>query len=265
MLIKFHEVANIFPLDEEHLDELAEDIREKGQLVPIELLGGKIIDGRRRWLACQKAGVTPATLEIETDDPIAHVLSLNLQRRQLTVSQRAMVGDEAREMYEKAAVRRMSEGGKEAGRGHPKKGERNSSHPFRVPQSRDQIGAAVGVSGDSIDRARTVRKAGIPQVAEAVRAGKLSVNKAAPIAKLPTSEQKAVLEKALQPRSRSPSNRKRQPATTKAPVEKGKKNGVGVRRANEAINALSRIPKNDPLRERGFQIVMDWIKSNRNQ
>src|SRR5262245_52912883 len=36
----------------------------------------------------------------------------------------------------------------------------------------------------------------------------------------------------------------------------------GVTHANYAINALIRIPKDDALRERGFQIVADWIKSN---
>jgi hypothetical protein len=42
-----------------------------------------------------------------------------------------------------------------------------------------------------------------------------------------------------------------------------KKLGVGVRYANEAINSLIRIPKNDALRKRGFEIVADWIKHNR--
>jgi hypothetical protein len=37
---------------------------------------------------------------------------------------------------------------------------------------------------------------------------------------------------------------------------------VGTIRAHEAINCLMRIPKNDALRERGFQIVMDWIRQN---
>jgi hypothetical protein len=37
--------------------------------------------------------------------------------------------------------------------------------------------------------------------------------------------------------------------------------GVGVLRANEAIDVLKRIPKNDALRKRGFQIVTDWIKA----
>jgi hypothetical protein len=38
--------------------------------------------------------------------------------------------------------------------------------------------------------------------------------------------------------------------------------GVGVDYANQAINCLIRIPKNDGLRKRGFQIVTDWIRRN---
>jgi hypothetical protein len=40
------------------------------------------------------------------------------------------------------------------------------------------------------------------------------------------------------------------------------KRPVGVLRANEAIDCLMRIPKNDAHRKRGFQIVTDWIKHN---
>jgi hypothetical protein len=38
--------------------------------------------------------------------------------------------------------------------------------------------------------------------------------------------------------------------------------GKGVALAHDAINSLSRIPKNDRLRKRGFQIVKDWIRHN---
>ena len=44
--------------------------------------------------------------------------------------------------------------------------------------------------------------------------------------------------------------------------EPGKWRGVGVLQANEAIDALKRIPKNDALRKRAFQIVRDWMDSN---
>lgn len=38
--------------------------------------------------------------------------------------------------------------------------------------------------------------------------------------------------------------------------------GKGVTLANEAINALSRIPKNDKLRARAWEIVRDWLDAN---
>ena len=79
--MEFHEAANIFPLDDEHIDELAKDIREQKQQVPIEIFDGKIIDGRRRYMACKIAGVEPSTRRVSPTDPIAYVLSLNLHRR----------------------------------------------------------------------------------------------------------------------------------------------------------------------------------------
>src|SRR5262249_25872863 len=36
--------------------------------------------------------------------------------------------------------------------------------------------------------------------------------------------------------------------------------GVGMLKANQAIDCLSRIPKNDRQREQGFRFVIDWIK-----
>jgi len=47
-----------------------------------------------------------------------------------------------------------------------------------------------------------------------------------------------------------------------AGADEVKLRGVGVSRAHEALNCLMRIPKNDPLRERGFQVVADWIDQN---
>jgi hypothetical protein len=39
--------------------------------------------------------------------------------------------------------------------------------------------------------------------------------------------------------------------------------GRGVKLAHEAIAVLKRIPKNDGLRQEGFKIVINWIKTNR--
>lgn len=46
----------------------------------------------------------------------------------------------------------------------------------------------------------------------------------------------------------------------KAVGPKPKKAGKGVELANEAINVLKRIPRNDPFRQRAGEIVTDWCK-----
>ncbi len=255
--MEFHEAANIFPLDEEHIDELASDISANGQQVPIEVYDGKILDGRRRWLACERAGVKPKTKDVLPADPVAYVLSLNLHRRHLTPSQASMVGARARGLYDEQAKERQRASG----------GNRMNAKAKAVPvilpeplkgDSRDHVGKVVGVSGKLIDNATKVLEKGVPELAEAVDEGRLSVSAAAKVAEQSEEFQKEVAEKA-----KFSGGRYRQPKVTTPPIENGKtEKGVGVIRANEAINSLSRIPKNDALRKRGFQIVTDWIKHN---
>jgi hypothetical protein len=53
-----HPFAALFPeLPPEELTQLARDIKERGQLEPIILYKGVILDGRNRYRACQIAGV----------------------------------------------------------------------------------------------------------------------------------------------------------------------------------------------------------------
>jgi hypothetical protein len=51
----------------------------------------------------------------------------------------------------------------------------------------------------------------------------------------------------------------------RAPPKPGgrKSKGRGIRLANEALNHLTRIPRDDEFRERGLEIVSDWIERNR--
>ena len=186
-----HDAANIFPLDEEHIDELAEDIKANGLQVPIEMLGDKIIDGRRRWLACERADVEPDIIPVDPVDPVAYVLSLNLHRRHLTESQRAMIGARAREQYEKAAKERQKESGGDrktaAGKKRSASGDAHRSDPPHVPGHRGRAsrhaGEAVGVSAASIDRARHVLESENTELIQAVDGGKMSVARASRIAR----------------------------------------------------------------------------------
>ncbi len=89
--MEFHEAANAFPLlDDDRLEELAEDIRQRGQMEPITICEGKILDGRNRYMACLLANVKPKTREYD-GDPWSFAWSLNGQRRDLVAEQRYLI------------------------------------------------------------------------------------------------------------------------------------------------------------------------------
>src|SRR5437764_806061 len=92
--MEFHEVANIFPMmADEEFTALVADIKTNGQLTPVWTYQGKIIDGRNRYKACMELGIEPQFKEWNGDEAnlLSFVLSLNLQRRHLTSSQKAML------------------------------------------------------------------------------------------------------------------------------------------------------------------------------
>jgi hypothetical protein len=91
-----HPLATLFPeLPPDELAELASDIKARGQLEPIILYKGRILDGRNRYRACQIAGVKPQTEDFDAKatkrSPEELVLSRNLRRRHLTVGQKAAI------------------------------------------------------------------------------------------------------------------------------------------------------------------------------
>ena len=95
MELAFHPAAEVFPLLEgDAFEALVEDIRRNGLREPIWLhQDGRILDGRNRYRACGKVDVEPRfQTYIGPDDSILpFVVSLNLFRRHLNESQRALV------------------------------------------------------------------------------------------------------------------------------------------------------------------------------
>ena len=90
-MYEVHEITEIFPeMGEEDFSVLLEDMRENGQQVPITTQDGKVIDGKHRLRACEELGVEPVFQEYEGDDPLGYTISVNLARRHLTSSQKAM-------------------------------------------------------------------------------------------------------------------------------------------------------------------------------
>jgi ParB-like nuclease domain len=91
-----HQLAALFPeLPSEELTLLARDIKARGQLEPIIVYKGLILDGRNRYRACQIAGVKPKIEEFNEKAAKGSaedfVLSRNLRRRHLSMGQKAAV------------------------------------------------------------------------------------------------------------------------------------------------------------------------------
>jgi Predicted transcriptional regulators len=89
-----HPVADIFPaMGEEEYAALKTDIAKHGLLEPILTHCGRVIDGRHRLRACRELGIASAFRDVECEEKnlFALVLSLNLHRRHLSTSQRAII------------------------------------------------------------------------------------------------------------------------------------------------------------------------------
>jgi hypothetical protein len=110
---KPHPYAELFPLmTDTELEALTADIAAVGLRYSIVLYQGMVLDGRNRLAACAAAKVEPTFMEHEADDAsaLALVISLNVQRRDLTAGQRAMAAARALPLYEKAAAERAKAG-----------------------------------------------------------------------------------------------------------------------------------------------------------
>jgi ParB-like chromosome segregation protein Spo0J len=169
-----HPAVEIFPaMDESSFAGLVEDIRVNGQLEPILMWRGQVIDGRNRLNACEQLGIEPKIREVDSneDDLIGLVLSLNLHRRHLSESQRAMIG---------ARIASMRRG-------------RPQTNPPIGGFSQAEAAQQLHVGERSLQRARQVLDHGVHELSHAVDQGSLAVSTAAKIAKLPEETQREVL------------------------------------------------------------------------
>lgn len=234
--MEWHPYAKLFPMmSDEEIESLAGDIRENGQHEPITVdTDDRIIDGRNRHAACTLAGVKPKIVAKDMDDreTLAFVISHNLKRRHLNESQRADIA---------AKMANLAHGQRRAA-------NRPVSDP---PVTQQEAAALMNVSERSVRRAAKVQEKGTEELKKAVASGEVTVNRAERIADLPKSQQAAEI--------------KENPRQIKTgPPEDGeeRKASKAILLADEAINCLKRIPKNDPQRKRGFQIVADFCKHN---
>ena len=188
--MKNHPISDVWPMmDEAKIAELADDIRRNGQLVPVWLYEGKILDGRNRWAACKIAGVDPKTKEYTGDEPTAFAVSLNDRRRHMNKGSLAAVAAELEPFFAEDAKRRQIESGKQHGRGQ--KVVEKVPQPIDarlLPKAREEAAKSVGVNDRYVQDAKKV-KSEAPEVFERLKAGKITLQDAKrEVAKKPTDD-----------------------------------------------------------------------------
>jgi N6-adenosine-specific RNA methylase IME4 len=168
---EFHPLADLFPLIEgAEFDALVADIKANGLQELIVVHDDKILDGRNRYRACLAAGIEPTFSPFKGDDPVAFVISMNLRRRHLDESQRAMVAAKLATL---------------------KRGDHQHSPIGETSQAK--AAQLLNVGKRSVERAADVRDYGAPELVSAVERGEVSVSAAADVATLAPEEQREIV------------------------------------------------------------------------
>jgi len=90
--LEVHDLAKLIPeMSAQEYAELRDDIKEKGQLEPIVLYAGKILDGRHRERACRELGLPRDIEAYKGTDPAGFIISKNIKRRQLHLTKQEQV------------------------------------------------------------------------------------------------------------------------------------------------------------------------------
>lgn len=167
--IEIHEAAHLFPeMQEQEFEELKQDISKNGLHMPIMTYRNKVVDGRHRLRACKELGIVPWFEEmVAANDAEMNriVVSINLHRRHLEPSQRAMI-----------AARLANTGV-------------GTNQHTAGAVSQQKAAEELGVSVDSVSRGKQVLKSGAPELIKAVEAGKIDITNAAALAKLSKEDQ----------------------------------------------------------------------------
>jgi hypothetical protein len=267
------------PLTPAEHEALADDIRRRGVIVAVMVDDhNNVIDGQHRLEIAAELGLeVPFKVVAGLDDAqkLDLALHLNTHRRHLTPSQRGMCLARAEglmEKYANEALERKRKGGQDAGRSRPQQDVECIPQPIvpsdpivQTGKSRDRLGALFGISGRTVDHARRLLDGGVPELIQAVEDGRMGLATAAKLTSQPEDVQRQESAKPAPRRGPKPKPKPKPDAGAggKPTVDEARAKGVGVLLATKAMNILHSIPRHDPLRADGLQMVANWLKKNR--
>ena len=186
-----HPLSRAFgDMTQEEFDSLEASCLMVGIQDAICLLDGMVLDGWHRYqVHVRHPDLTLRTFNLSDEtDPVEFVLAKNKDRRHLTASQKALAVAEVskwrpphRPKENKSAVTADLSG------------ERPETPPPPAPKSTRELANIAGVGTRTMEHAKAIVKHAAPEVKDAVKEGRVSVEKAADIARLPKDEQVVAL------------------------------------------------------------------------
>lgn len=204
--LPIHPAAALMPrLADDEFSELVADIEKNGQLVPIVMFDGQVLDGVNRLAACEALGIEPITTTQNVANPWDYVWSLNGRRRHLDQGQRAAL---AVKFYNASAEFRDRI---KQNQGLVSRLVSNDTRELPKPTNRvrDHIAKLVDVSPRTASRALAVEKAD-PELLQQVAHGNKSLN---------TALREARPNLPPKPRKPAPRHHKVEPGPTFAPKQ----------------------------------------------
>ena len=161
-----HPLSEAFPdMDDEDFQDLLSSIKAHGQREPITVFEGQVLDGWHRYRACKELDISPMTTEFDGDDPVSFVIDLNLQRRHLSPSQKALSVVSCHAWRSVGAPIIPPRGGINCHR------DDNST-------SAKEMAKKAGVGVRTVERAKRVSKKGDKNTIEQVQKGAMTLSEA---------------------------------------------------------------------------------------
>lgn len=187
--------AYIDPLTPNEYAALERSILAEGCRDALVLWGDMLIDGHNRYAICQKHGVEFKTVQNakfqSLDDVQLWMIDNHLARRSVTDFQRGVLALRKKEIIA-ARAGAQQEGAPAAAAGSAADEAADKPAPTRL-STREDLAKAAGISSNTIGQIEKITKTAAPELVAAVRAGTISINAAAAVASLPTSEQAAAV------------------------------------------------------------------------
>ena len=175
--MKRHPLSSAFPdMSKRDFEELVHDIATQGLLRPVIVLDGMVLDGWHRYRACLKANREPFFEVFRGDDPVSFAISMNIHRRNLTVSQRAV------------AIVACATWAGSGDNQHTKGGGEAAAPPRKTVR---EMAEEAGTSERTIQQVKRAQEAGL---GEAIRDGEITAERGAELAKMPEAQRKAALK-----------------------------------------------------------------------